>query len=85
MTRDEPSDGSEDSSDYDSNGTEYDTEDEVFPEPIPANLSPIPGQSVSPGQPIKLDINSKKGQSSNLPLCLLFNSRSVYNKEDNLK
>ena len=40
------------SSDDDSNfsDTEYDTEDELFPEPIPANLSPTPGQDLFPGQ-----------------------------------
>ena len=76
---------SDDSSDNFSDDTQYDTEDEAFAEPIPANLSPIPGQNVPPGQPISFDINSNERQSSNLPLCLVFNSRSVYNKADNLK
>ena len=78
-------DSSDDSSDNSGDDTEYDTEDEAFAEPIPANLSPIPGQNVPPGQPIRFDINSNERQSSNLPLCLVFNSRSVYNKADNLK
>ena len=30
----------------DSDATEYDTEDEAFPEVVPANLSPIPNQNV---------------------------------------
>ena len=73
------------SSDEEFDDTHYDSEDEVFPESVPANLSPIPGQNVPPGQPIELDINSNREQSSNMPLCLLFNSRSIYNKSDNLR
>ena len=64
--------------------SEYDTEDEVDPEPIPANLSPIPGQVLLPGQPIKLDVNQMNQNSSHLPLCMLLNARSIYNKSDNL-
>ena len=69
------------SSDDDSNlsDTEYDTEDELFPEPIPANLSPTPGQVLLPGQPIKLDVKQKNHNSSYLPLCMLLNARSIYN------
>ena len=74
------------SSDDDSNlsDTEYDTEDEVFPEPVPANLTPLPGQALLPGQPIKLDVKQKDQHSSYLPLCMLLNARSIYNKSDNL-
>ena len=62
----------------------YNTDDEAFPEPIPANLSPAPDQNVPSGQPIIFDVNQKNDLISPLPLCLLFNSRSVYNKSDNL-
>ena len=73
------------SSDDDSlDSTVYDTEDEAFSDPIPANLCPVPGQDVQPGEPIRLDVNQNHGQSSNLPLCLLFNARSVFNKSENL-
>ena len=56
----------------------YDTEDEAFADPIAANLAPVPGQ------PIVLDVIEDNGNLSYLPLCILFNSRSVYNKSDNL-
>ena len=53
-----------------SNDTQYDTDDEAFAEPIAANLSPVPGQTLSHGQPIILDINSQQDSSPHLPLCL---------------
>ena len=65
--------------------TEFDTEDEAFPEVIPANLSPIFGQNVNPGQPLSFDVDLEADLSSSLPLCLLLNSRSVFNKSDNLR
>ena len=71
-------------SDDSSNSSIYDTEDEAFSDPIPANLFPVPGQNVPAGQPIRLDVNMNHNQSSNLPLCLLFNARSIFNKSDNL-
>ena len=61
----------------------YATEDEAFSDPIPVSLSPVPDQHVTPGQPIRLEVNLN-GQPSPLPLCLLLNARSVYNKSDNL-
>ena len=69
----------------DSDATEYDTEDEAFPEVVPANLSPIPDQKVEPGQPLIFDVDLKSDMSSSLPLCLLLNSRSIFNKSDNLR
>ena len=78
------SDGSSDNSHDSSNSTLYDTEDEAFSDPIPANLAPVPGQNVPDGQPIRMDVNMNHNQSSNLPLCLLFNARSIFNKSDNL-
>ena len=62
-----------------------DTDDEIDNEPIPANLFPIPGQNVLPNQPLVFDVNiDKDAQSSFLPLCLMMNARSVYNKSRNL-
>ena len=60
--------------------TTYSTDDEVDPESIPANF-------FSPAdQPDSLDvITGNKQQSSRLPLCLMFNSRSLYNKVENFK
>ena len=66
--------------------TSYDSEDEVDGDPIPADLSPIPGQNVQQNQPLVFDINLDKNvQSSFLPLCLMTNARSVYNKQNNLR
>jgi hypothetical protein len=79
-------DSDEESDDLSNLDTSYDTEDEIDGEPIPANLSPIPGQNVQPNQPLVFDINlNKDAQSSFLPLCLMMNARSVYNKSSNLR
>ena len=81
---DNSSNSDNDSSDDSKDGTADDTEDEAFSEPIPVNLFAIPGQNVETGQPIKLDVDLNRDQTSYLPLCLMFNSRSVFNKADNL-
>ena len=44
----------------------------------------MPGQEVTTGQPKGLDVNLNADLQSYLPLCLLFNARSVYNKADNM-
>ena len=67
-----------------SNCTDYSSDDEAFSEPVAANLYRVPGQNNRPGQPILLDVNQNKDLTSSLPLCLLFNARSVFNKCDNL-
>ena len=67
-----------------SNCTDYSSDDEAFSEPVAANLYRVPGQNNQPGQPILLDVNQNKDLTSSLPLCLLFNARSVFNKCDNL-
>ena len=72
------------SSSSSSSCTEYSTDDEAFPEPIPVNLYRVPGQDVPPDQPIRLDVNLNQDLTTPLPLCLLFNARSVWNKSDNL-
>ena len=65
----------------------FDSDDEVDCGPLPANLSPIPDQNVQPNQPLLLDVNlySDAQASCFLPLCLMMNARSVYNKSDNLR
>ena len=68
----------------DGDDSEYSTDDEAFPEITPANLFPIPGQNVNPGQPLNFDVNQNADVSSSLPLCIILNARSVYNKSDNL-
>ena len=67
-----------------SNCTEYSSDDEAFSDPIAANLYRVPGQDDQPGQPIRLDVNLNQDLISPLPLCLLFNARSLFNKCDNL-
>ena len=80
---DEESDDSiVDSVDDDSDTTEYETEDEAFPEVTPANLYPSGAQTENRGE--ALDVNLNADMTSPLPLCLLLNSRSIYNKCDNL-
>ena len=52
---------------------------------MPANVSPIPGQDDIQGQPLQFDVKMDSTMTSSLPLCLLFNARSIYNKSDNLR
>ena len=67
------------------NDSIYDTDDEVDPEVIPVNLSPTMGQTVPDGEPIQMDVNlARDDMSSFVPLCLMMNCRSAYNKENNL-
>ena len=73
-----------DASDEESDESIDKTHDEAFSEAIPANLFPIPGQNIEPNQPLKFDVNQKVDISSPLPLCLLLNARSLYNKSDNM-
>ena len=69
-----------------SDSTDYDTENEIDPEPVPAHLTPIPGQVKIPGQAQKLEVKvSNQTQSTILPLCTVLNARSLYNKVDNFK
>ena len=75
---------SDKTSDISTDCSTYDTDDEAFPQLIPANLSPVPDQNEPSGQPIIFNVYQKNDLTSPLPLCLLFNSRSVYNKSDNM-
>ena len=77
MNVDTESDDSSDGSVTDSDSEEYDTEDEAFPEVVPANLFSN-GTQTDRGQ--ALDVNLDNDMKSPLPLCLLLNARSVYNK-----
>ena len=74
---------SDDESDDDST---YNSEDEVDPDPIPANFCQPNIQNQDPAQPIQLDVivSDETQQTPRLPLCLMFNARSVYNKVNNL-
>ena len=67
--------------------TEYGTDEEIDPEPIPANFFPVPNQNIAPGQPITLDVHvsGSNQPTSMLPLCMMLNSRSLYNKCDNFR
>ena len=73
-------------SDTSDSDTIYDTDDEIDNEPVVVNLSPIPDQTFVPGQPVKMKVNmSNNQQSSYLPLCMMLNARSIYNKCDHFK
>ena len=69
-----------------SNDTAYDTDNEVESDPVTVNLIPIEGQVTRPGQPVQMNVNMNNNQkSSSLPLCMMLNARSVYNKVDHFK
>ena len=91
------SDSSDDNSSYnlivdnstssldDSDDTVYDTDEEIEPELIPANLSPVPSQNVPANEPIIIDVDvPKDDRSSFIPLCLMMNCRRICNKADNV-
>ena len=60
--------------------------DEVDSDPSPVILEPVSFQANVPGQPAQFDVKSgKHSYSSSLPLCMMLNARSVYNKVDRLK
>ena len=81
------SDNTEDETLNESNDqTEYNTDDEAFNDPVPVKLyqpSHIP-VSPDPGHPIQLDVDLHQEMKSPLPLCIMFNARSLQNKADNL-
>ena len=74
-------------SDDDEDDSEYDTDDEVDSTPVPAPLYAVPNQLRSNEAPVELDVQplSNKHQSSNLPLFITLNARSLYNKNSNFK
>ena len=65
----------------------YETDDELDPEPIQANFYQPQTQNQDPTIPVQLDVllSDETQQTSRLPLCLMFNARSVYNKVNNLR
>ena len=64
---------------------EYDTEDEAFPVIKPANFTPFNGRTDNQGQGLLIDVSTRSDLTSPLPLCLLFNARSVHNKRNSLR
>ena len=51
--------------------TEYGTDEEIDPEPIPANFFPVPNQNIAPEQPIMLmcpEVTSRTGTLLNSPV-----------------
>ena len=67
-----------------SNDTDYNTEGEAFTEREPAVLVPAP-QQPGPGQPLVLEVDEtgRMVLPASLPLIMLTNARSLYNKIDN--
>ena len=75
-----------DTSDITENNTIYETDDEVDPQPNPAIFYPIPDHNTQSGKPVPFDIKlTEESQPSYLPLCLVTNCRSIYNKTRNLE
>ena len=70
-----------------SNQTLYHTDDEVDSAPDPVNLLSVPGQVLHPTQPVQLDVVTRvePQHSAFLPLCIMLNARSVFNKSQHLK
>ena len=64
--------------------TEFESEDEVDAEPEPIVLVPAPNQPPA-GQPLLLDVDptGRAALPSSLPLGMVANARSLYNKIDN--
>ena len=73
-----------DTSTIHSEDTDYYTEDEAFTEREPAVLVPAP-QQPGPGQPLLLEVDEtgRMVLPASLPLIMLTNARSLYNKIDN--
>ena len=64
----------------------YDTDDEVDPILDPAVLAPVPNQVPVQGQPVQLEVVlDASTQPSPLPLCMMLNARSLYNKSQHFK
>ena len=79
------SDDTDESDNDDDSNSIYNTDDEVDPQIIPVNLSPIHGQDAANGQPLQFEVNlSNDSRSQFVPLCLMMNCRSVCNKANNL-
>ena len=64
--------------------TEYESEDEVDAQPEPVVLVPEPGQ---PGQPpvLQIDPSGRFSLPASLPLGIVCNARSLFNKIDNFR
>ena len=78
------SDNSQGNSDESEDASNYDTDDELNCNQSQINLFPIPGQNSCTRVPLKFDVNTDDDASSSLPLCIMTNARSIYNKQDNL-
>ena len=74
------------STNTDDSNTQFDTDDEVDPEIIAVDLSPVKSSNVPDTQPHPFQVNNPKkySKSSFIPLCLMMNCRSLMNKADSL-
>ena len=86
-TDENPSDTDENLSDSDDenddNSDDYETDDELDPVLPAANL--VPSHIQLQGEKVALEVSEQNKGQSNLPLCLILNSRSLYNKANNFK
>ena len=73
-------------SDGDSSETiDYDTDEEFDPIILPAILTPVPNQIPVQGQPIQLEVRPNVEKQPPLPLRMMLNAWSLYNKSENFK
>ena len=77
-------DGADTVSDSSCDGSEYDTEDEAYNEREPAVLVPAATQPPA-GQPLLLEVDEtgRRRLPASLPLVMMTNARSLYNKIEN--
>ena len=75
-----------DGADSDISTSEYESEDEVDSAPDPVVLVPASVQP-APGQPLALEVDVTGGRQlpASIPLCMVTNFRSIYNKVDSFK
>ena len=79
-------DGADTATDSTSTGREYDTEDKAYNGREPAVLIPEATQPPA-GQPLLLEVDEtgRRRLPASLPLVMMTNARSLYNKIDNFK
>ena len=63
--------------------TIFDTDEEVDPEPIPAVF--LPNSNPSQNTKLEVDTDIKIKAPTRLPLCIMLNARSLYNKKNNFQ
>ena len=76
---------SDENADDDTSDTSFDTDDEIDDKQISPALEPCIGQQSNQNEPQLFDFSENWSKQSSLPLCILTNARSVYNKQMSLR